>query len=319
MAAGAVALAAGLASARRNRFWRNALALLLAAVGTLSVASGSYRYWYYHRTIPQPGVQRLFQGVQYERSIARQPRPLVIHTVRIDLTAPGIDFLVTPPDLDSSRQLKARTTAEFLQDYQVQVAVNAMFFTPWHSKGPLDYYPHSGDPVDVNGLAISKGHTYSSSAHPTCVLSISPSNRVTIGPPAPDAHNALTGSTILLRDGLIPQSGLGRPDKLAPRTAVAIDRQARHLLLVVVDGRQPNYSEGVSLAELADIVRSLGGHNAMNLDGGGSSSLVVEGPDGRPAVMNSPCHGRHPPGRLRPVANHLGVFARRIPPSPTVP
>jgi exopolysaccharide biosynthesis protein len=81
--------------------------------------------------------------------------------------------------------------------------------------------------------------------------------------------------------------------------------------LIVVDGRQPNYSEGVTLPELTQIVIEHGGDAALNLDGGGSSTLVVEGPKGEPAVLNSPVHGRIPPGRERPVANHLGVFAER--------
>ena len=92
---------------------------------------------------------------------------------------------------------------------------------------------------------------------------------------------------------------------------VALDAAGTTLLLVVVDGRQPNYSGGVTLPELADLVVEFGGWAALNLDGGGSSTLVAEGPDGRPRVLNSPIHGRHPPGRERPVANHLGVYAAR--------
>ena len=48
----------------------------------------------------------------------------------------------------------------------------------------------------------------------------------------------------------------------------------------------------------------------MNLDGGGSSTLVVEGPDGEPRVLNSPIDN-YIPGRERPVANHLGILVRR--------
>jgi exopolysaccharide biosynthesis protein len=56
---------------------------------------------------------------------------------------------------------------------------------------------------------------------------------------------------------------------------------------VVVDGRQPNYSEGVSLVELAEILRHHGAYTALNLDGGGSSALVVAGPHGNPQVLNA--------------------------------
>jgi len=297
---------------RRGRFWRNTVATLLIVLGAASVSAGGYRYWYFHRPIPEPITQPLFEGVTYDRLILRSPRPLVVHIVAVDLMAPGIGFLVTPPDPDSSRQLKARTTAEFVRDYKVQLAVNAMFFTPWHSNGPFDYYPHSGDPVDVKGLAVSLGRTYSSSIHPPAVLSISRNNRAAIGDPVPGAYHAVSGDRMLIRDGTVLRGDLARLTGIAPRTAVALDRSAQHLLLFVVDGRQPNYSEGVSFCELADLIRSRGGHNAMSLDGGGSSSLVIEGAGGRPKVLNSPCHGLHPPGRLRPVANHLGVFARPL-------
>jgi len=67
----------------------------------------------------------------------------------------------------------------------------------------------------------------------------------------------------------------------------------------------------MTLAELAHVILEHGGYDALNLDGGGSSALVVEGADGRPRLLNSPIHGRVPPGRERPVANHLGVFAWR--------
>ena len=77
--------------------------------------------------------------------------------------------------------------------------------------------------------------------------------------------------------------------------------------LVVVDGRQPFYSEGITLQELADLMRALGAEYAMNLDGGGSSTMVVQGQDGRPRVLNSPIDN-YIPGRERPVANHLGIY-----------
>ena len=46
--------------------------------------------------------------------------------------------------------------------------------------------------------------------------------------------------------------------------------------------------------------------DAIELDGGGSATLVTEGEDGQPEVLSSPIHQRIP-GRERPVANHLGV------------
>lgn len=61
-----------------------------------------------------------------------------------------------------------------------------------------------------------------------------------------------------------------------PRTAVGVIDD-NHLVFVVVDGRSPGYSEGVTLTELADIMISLGATTAYNLDGGGSSTMVFDG------------------------------------------
>ena len=95
-----------------------------------------------------------------------------------------------------------------------------------------------------------------------------------------------------------------------PRTAIGYSRNGKFLYIVVVDGRQPFYSEGVTLAELAQLMLNLGAHDAMNLDGGGSSALVVRGADGSPRVLNSPID-LYIPGRERPVANHLGIYFKK--------
>lgn len=60
-------------------------------------------------------------------------------------------------------------------------------------------------------------------------------------------------------------------------------------------------------AELAGTLVQYGAWTALNLDGGGSTDLVVAGPGG-PQVLSSPIHN-HIPGRERPVANHLAIYA----------
>jgi hypothetical protein len=61
-----------------------------------------------------------------------------------------------------------------------------------------------------------------------------------------------------------------------PRTIAGIDRAGR-LILVTVDGRQPGVSEGLTLSEEAALMESLGADSAMNLDGGGSTAIAVNG------------------------------------------
>ena len=97
---------------------------------------------------------------------------------------------------------------------------------------------------------------------------------------------------------------------LHPRTAIGYSHNGRYLYLVVVDGRQTLYSEGMTLMELAELMIDLGADYAMNLDGGGSSTMVVEGRDDQPRILNYPIDN-YIPGRERPVANHLGVYVRK--------
>ena len=94
-----------------------------------------------------------------------------------------------------------------------------------------------------------------------------------------------------------------------PRTAIGFNANGRWLYLVVVDGRQPFYSAGATFDELADILIAHGAHFGMSLDGGGSTTMVIEGPDGEPLILNSPID-QYIPGRERPVANHIGVFIK---------
>jgi exopolysaccharide biosynthesis protein len=87
-----------------------------------------------------------------------------------------------------------------------------------------------------------------------------------------------------------------------------LDRRGKKLIILVIDGRQSGYSEGATLTELAELIREYGAYHAMNLDGGGSSTLVMQGQDGRPILLNSPID-QQVRGRERAVGNHLGVFA----------
>lgn len=75
-----------------------------------------------------------------------------------------------------------------------------------------------------------------------------------------------------------------------PRSAVATTKDGK-ILLITVDGRFPGQAEGVNIPELAHLIRILGGEDALNLDGGGSTTLWLSGAsDG--GVVNYPCDNR---------------------------
>jgi hypothetical protein len=73
-----------------------------------------------------------------------------------------------------------------------------------------------------------------------------------------------------------------------PRTAAGISNDGRRLILAVVDGRQPGYSDGMTLRETATLMLALGARDAINLDGGGSSALVYRSADGSLRLGNHP-------------------------------
>jgi hypothetical protein len=291
---------------RLFRLLGGALAALLALP---PLAASAALFWYSHRALPAPEERALFSGVRYRREVRVQPRPLVLHLVTVTL-GPEVRFVVTP-GRPGSRQLRARTTSEFLRAFGAQLAINGQIFYPWRS-GLCDYYPHPGDPVNVVGLAASAGVIYArpTAKHPT--LFLDRDGRAQLGALPARVHHAISGTRWLVSGGRVADD-LSRPQDLGlqPRTAVALDRARAQLLLLVVDGRQPRYSEGVSLPELARLLRGYGAHDAINLDGGGSSALVAEGPGGEPVLLSSPID-RRLPGHERAVANHLGVRAPRL-------
>ncbi|MBN1427749.1 MAG: phosphodiester glycosidase family protein [Anaerolineae bacterium] len=283
--------------------------VLLIVLGSLIVPR-ALTLVYAYRPAPGPAHQTLFEGITYIRDVRSQPRPLVIHIILIDLDAPGIGFLVTPPDPLDGHQLRARTTSQFLAEHDLQLAINGDFFEPWRDNSPLDYYPHPGDPVDVTGFAASKGMIYSQGMvnHPT--LYLSDDNIAGFGEPVGEVYNAISGNRLFVKDGQPYRMSLEESyhQHRHPRTAVALDKTGSILILVLVDGRQWRYSEGVSIPELAQIVIEHGGYTALNLDGGGSTDLVIADRSGKPVILNAPIHN-HIPYKERPVGNHLGIYA----------
>ena len=286
---------------QRKRAWIS-LSIVLA------ILVGAPLLYYRGRPLPVPMKETLFQGVEYQRMFRVSPRPMMIHVLKVNVNTKKLQFLVTPPDrVKNATPLDARTTSQFLEEFDLDIAVNGDGFSPWWSRTPADFYPHAGDPVAPRGDAASRGTVYWRTPEPVPTLYISSRNRLSFDPPA-NLFNAISGETLLISGGKI-SAGLNDSD-IHPRTAVGYSQNGKILFIVVVDGRQPFYSEGMKLTELAQLMLDLGAHYAMNLDGGGSSTLVVRGMDGNPRVLNSPID-LYIPGRERPIANHLGIYFKK--------
>lgn len=139
--------------------------------------------------------------------------------------------------------------------------------------------------------------------------SLRPGNIVRVTPRlTPHPHDAVGGFPLIVVDSarapaLDSSYTRGLAQARHPRTAVGLADGGRRLFLVVVDGRQPGYSVGMTLPELADLMMELGAHDALNLDGGGSSTMAVRTSDAEPRVVNRPSDA----GGERPVGNALAI------------
>lgn len=295
---------------------RACLAALALAVGACATGPGP-------GPVQAPWVP-LFEGVSHRTLPAPGTVPVAIQVLRIDLTVPGVSLVVTPGDSSGGHEYRALKTSEALQAQNWQAAVNGGYFLPFRggSPGGDDYIPQPGQGTDVSGAAIHDGRVVSPiepdlDRRVNAILCIRGEAGVVIldgQDCGPGVRDAMAAGPRLLRDGqrlsyeaFDAAYGAARH----PRTAVGLDTRRRLAWLVTVDGRQPGFSEGASLEELTDILVSLGASDAINLDGGGSTTMVVAASNG-PVVLNRPIHTAVP-GRERPSANHLGVRARARP------
>lgn len=122
--------------------------------------------------------------------------------------------------------------------------------------------------------------------------------------PATDApvpfQIAIGGKTVLLRDGQIQDV----PDNESePRTAIGFSADGQRMYLVTVDGRQ-RASRGLTLREMGGLMLQVGADDALNLDGGGSTTMLARKPgDAGAQVVNRPSNGRE-----RAVPNGIGII-----------
>ncbi len=236
-----------------------------------------------------------------------------LNILYVDLTTPGISFEFTK-GYEGRFAFKAQKTSTFLKRTSCQVAINASYFWPFWSRHPLDFYPRDGDRVTAVGSYVSQGHEFGkvSPRYPSLYFDDS-------GKPTFRALNRpladISGDFMVLQEGKVPAtSHFGEKQlDIQPRTAIGLSKDEKHMILLVVDGRQPGRSEGLSLAELGQVMKSLGAEDALNLNGEGSETMVAQGADGKPTFLNEPVD-MYLPGRERVVATHLGIHARPLNP-----
>ena len=268
---------------------------------------------YWRRGKPAYRDSEIFQGIRFQRKLATSPRAVTLNILYIDLTRPGISFEFTK-GYEGRFAFKAQKTSTFLKRTSCQVAINASYFWPFWSRHPLDFYPHHGDRVTVVGSYVSAGHEFGkvSPRYPSLYFDDAgkPTFRVLKHPTAD-----ISGKLMVLQNGKIPEDSQlekGQPD-CQPRTSVGLSKDEKQMIILVADGRQPGRNEGLSLAELGQVMKSLGAEDALSLNGEGSETMVSQGANGQTTFLNEPVD-LYIPGRERVVATHLGIHARPLNP-----
>jgi hypothetical protein len=118
-----------------------------------------------------------------------------------------------------------------------------------------------------------------------------------------DVQEAMGGGSWTVRGGHVDAPSGGMDSQRHPRTNVGVTSDGR-VVMVVVDGRQPGYSVGVTLPEMGQLMVSLGAVEAFNLDGGGSSVMAAWKPRiGKFGIVNRPSDGRE-----RALTQALAVY-----------
>ncbi len=258
-------------------------------------------------------TRSLFQGISYKREVRSLPHPVMLHLVNIDLTEPGIGVFVTPGTQQSDKmETNARTASQFLEEFKLQLAINANFFYPFEENAPWDYFPKNGDRVNNVGQAISNGKVYSESNSKFPVLCFAANNRARIiasGACPKGTQQGVAGNKILIQNGKATTIDKYNSQDLKnySRVVAALDKKGEKLWLLLVDGKQRFYSEGLKASEVQEILLNLGVDIALNLDGGGSTTLAIATPAGA-KVLNAPFQNKIPM-QERPIANHLGFSA----------
>jgi hypothetical protein len=276
-----------------RRWWKLSLILVFVA----AMIAGAYLWR--NRREPQAPTE-IFQGITYgcERLESTPEGSGLVHWVRIDLTAPGIELFVTPLDraaVAEGWQYRLQQPEDVLQQEGLAVVINGTLFTSdsgW-IRWPGDLARSLETVVADHEVSHLWEHTYLLWFDDRLTPHLKPSKPPTAAELA-QTRWGIGGQGVGLAGGVVWSGTSRAPDA---RTAVAIDAGRKMLFLAV--------GEYVSPRRLLEKLAGLGAKDGMLLDGGGSTSMAIgERAQGiRPGVML---------GGRRPVATCFGVRALPI-------
>ncbi len=287
----------------------------------------------------QVQVSQPYAGVTYIDRWLDAPRRIHLHIAQIDLATPGLRFKVSPPAGD--REAMRQSTLAFATLERAQVAINGHFFLPFPSTERTAWVIGlAASEGRVYSAFESPAQRYALVANAPA-LNIDRENRASLvhwDPAQPDGRrvlepvtlwNVVAGSAQIVTNGVVtvPQyrdaahpvallepggpndysNAVAWSEVATARTAIGLSRDRRTLTLFTADVR--GGSEGMRLDEVGRVLSDqYGVWDALNLDGGGSTSMALADPvTGEVTLVNT--SSDNPAGRE--VATSLAVFAPR--------
>jgi hypothetical protein len=263
------------------------------------------------------------EGLKFQAYVRTEPRPLRVYRLDYDLKSPALELAVAvgkDPDGDgpAETELSPPKALAKSENFVVAVNTNAWEMLPDPQTGKRPGYI-AGGKAEILGWVTSDWRTASLPQPGIWSFWLEPSGVPFIGDfdiqkkvkqqagqqeKEKNVTVAVSGFGGILKDGQV----LPAPsDVLHPRTSIGIDAEKSKIILVVVDGRQPKVSEGVSEEELARLMLEFGCHDAINLDGGGSSILLARQKSGDLRITNRPSDITG----ARPIPVMIGIRMRQ--------
>lgn len=237
-----------------------------------------------------------------------------IYVVRINLADPRVSVRVSrggpDPDGNGPWLTTLLPASEVAARDHYDIAVNGDFFI---AKATRDIEGKNtgyvkGKAATPVGTAMTDGRLWHQNTNRP-YLEFTATNTAIIVPARSDrpvdpaARQIVGGGQIIVSDDHAIAYHNAFATNRHPRTAGGLSDGGRELTLFVVDGRQPSLSIGMTLAQLSKEMLKLGCDNAINLDGGGSTTLVYrDSATGQLKVLNSPSDGKE-----RSVADVLEI------------
>jgi len=247
---------------------------------------------------------------------ATRVRKLRLHAVRIDTQTPGIQWVVTDraegwgdpmPEFREQNlseftvRTKRQTTRQFLEEQRaagipVSYAVNAAPWSPYQSGFAHPF-------ADRMGLLVAAGRMVCppDGRYPSLIVDTDGRMDLRMVPVDSDLSGiqaAVSGFGFCLQAG----QPVAKDTVLHPRTGYGLTEDRRYLIWLIIEGRQVA-SQGSTVHEVGEWLRHYGAHNGINMDGGGSTTLVRWDEEQQQAkLVNRPAHGERSNG------SHLGLY-----------